>query len=61
MKDDSAFSGRGRFLKTWVSKDRGQVQVQVQGQGQEDEVEKEKQSLVGSQTARALCINGVWR
>lgn len=32
VKDDSAFSGRGRFLKTWVSEDRGQGQGQGQGQ-----------------------------
>ena len=38
VKKDSAFSGRGRFLKTWVSRDRGQGQ----GQGQEEEAEGDR-------------------
>jgi hypothetical protein len=38
VKKDSAFSGRGRFLKTWVYRDRGQGQ----GQGQEEEVEGDR-------------------
>jgi hypothetical protein len=44
VKDDSAFSGRGRFLKTWVSKDRGQ------GQGQGSRARAE----VGIEGDRAL-------
>lgn len=56
--------GARRFSLFWprpLFEDLGGSEIEAKRvQGQEGGVEG-KQSLVGSQTGRPLCINGVWR